>query len=59
MGAYLVVFAPSDPLRESAFIAIAGLAATVICGYLGFGAYDDRNFMQHLRDSKSPKEEEP
>jgi hypothetical protein len=59
MGTYLVVFAPSDPLRETAFLAISGLAASVLCGYLGFAAYDDRNFMQHLRDSRIPKEEEP
>ncbi len=59
MGSYIVIVGPNDPLRETAFIAIASLAASVIGGYLGFATFDDRNFMHHLRDTKKLPSEEP
>ena len=49
VATYIVVWGPSDSLRETAFIAISGLAGAVVTGYLGFATYDDRNYRDHLR----------
>ena len=53
-AAWIIIWGPDDRVRETAFVGIAGLAASVICGYLGFATWDDRNFMRHLRDT-SPR----
>jgi hypothetical protein len=50
MATYIIVYGhDNDRLRETALIAIAGLSATVVTGYCGFAAWDDKNYMRTLR----------
>lgn len=66
-ASYVIVLGPDDSLRETALIAIASLAGSVVCGYLGFAVYDDRNVMVHLkggrggrsREREAPRHQEP
>ena len=37
--------------------AIAGLAMSVVCGYLGFAVYDDHSFRSHLKP-REPEQKE-
>lgn len=55
-ASYLIGFAPSDGLRQNAFVAIAGLSASIILGYCGFASWDDRNYLRAigLRDNPQP-----
>lgn len=50
VSTYIVGWAPDDRVRETGLVAIMGLAASVLLGYLGFATYDDRNVMRHMRD---------
>lgn len=56
-GTYLVGWAPSDALREQAFIAIAALAGSTLGAYVFGATWDDRNYMRAIR--QSPKKDEP
>ena len=59
MATYIVGWAPDDRLRETAFLAVIGLAASVVTGYLGFASWDDKNVMKHMRPRGPPPEDCP
>jgi len=57
---WIIVWGQDDGVRETSMMAVAGLAGSVILGYLGFGTWDARNLIVARRGrSFAPPPEEP
>lgn len=59
MASWIIVLGADDRVRETALIAVTGLAASVVCGHLGFASWNDRAYMRTLSGrspNKGPEE---
>ncbi|MEM9725126.1 MAG: hypothetical protein AAF909_06670 [Pseudomonadota bacterium] len=59
LGAYIIIAGPDDRLRETAFLGLLALSASVALGYLGFATQDDRNWLRAVGEGLGRRAAQP
>ncbi|WGD31660.1 hypothetical protein AncyloWKF20_07530 [Ancylobacter sp. WKF20] len=48
VASWVIFRGPDDVLRQTALVAVTGLAGSLLLGYFGFATKDDGNYMKFL-----------